>query len=241
MTMGLLLVAFDYSTAAADEFHDWYDLEHVPERLRVPGFINAERWIGDDNPNLAVATYDLENHGVLYTPPYLAVGGANGANRLSGNAITEALVFGHEAGLHACKHAKGARAEAAAKAHESAAAQTGENPAALIVDLQALMDRHAGPLRNEAGLATGLEKLDALRARLSAGPPADAGGYDMRRLDWFDARTMFLVAETVMRAALGRRESRGAHVREDFPETSDAFAYNQSVRLKDGAVCVERV
>lgn len=79
MAKGLLFASFDFSTAHADEFHDWYDLEHVPERLRVPGFINAERWIGDDNPDIAVATYDLENHGVLYTPPYLAVGGANGS------------------------------------------------------------------------------------------------------------------------------------------------------------------
>jgi hypothetical protein len=79
MAKGLLFASFDFSTARADEFHDWYDLEHVPERLRVPGFINAERWIGDENPNIAVATYDLESHGVLYTPPYLAVGGANGS------------------------------------------------------------------------------------------------------------------------------------------------------------------
>ena len=79
MAKGLLFASFDFSTAHADEFHDWYDLEHVPERLRVPGFINAERWIGDENPKIAIATYDMESHGVLYTPPYLAVGGANGS------------------------------------------------------------------------------------------------------------------------------------------------------------------
>jgi len=79
MAKGLLFASFDFSTAHADEFHDWYDLEHVPERLRVPGFLNAERWIGDENPNIAVATYDLESHGTLYTPPYLAIGGANGS------------------------------------------------------------------------------------------------------------------------------------------------------------------
>ena len=76
MAKGLLFASFDFSTAHADEFHDWYDLEHVPERLRCPGFLNAERWIGDDNPNFAVATYDLETHGALSTPEYLAVGGA---------------------------------------------------------------------------------------------------------------------------------------------------------------------
>ena len=77
MAKGLLFASFDFSAAYADEFHDWYDLEHVPERLRVPGFINAERWIGDENKTFAVATYDLESHGVLSSPPYLAVGYGN--------------------------------------------------------------------------------------------------------------------------------------------------------------------
>ena len=48
MTKGILLVAFDLTNAHEDEFHDWYDLEHIPERLRVPGFLNAERWIAED-------------------------------------------------------------------------------------------------------------------------------------------------------------------------------------------------
>ena len=77
MAKGLLFASFDFSPTHADEFHDWYDLEHIPERLRVPGFINAERWIGDENPNVTVATYDLETPGVLKSAPYLAIGGAN--------------------------------------------------------------------------------------------------------------------------------------------------------------------
>lgn len=77
MANGLLFACFDFAGAHDDEFHDWYDLEHVPERLRVPGFLNAERWIGDDNPNIAVATYDLESPGVLHSPPYNAIGGDN--------------------------------------------------------------------------------------------------------------------------------------------------------------------
>src|ERR1700733_14320640 len=72
MAKGLLFMAFDFSTAHADEFHDWYDLEHIPERMRVPGFLNAERWIDDDNPTIHVATYDLESPDVLSSPPYLA-------------------------------------------------------------------------------------------------------------------------------------------------------------------------
>jgi hypothetical protein len=77
MSKGLLFASFDYSPAQEDEFNDWYDLEHVPERLRVPGFLNAQRWIGDENPKFAVATYDLETHAVLNSPAYRAVGGNN--------------------------------------------------------------------------------------------------------------------------------------------------------------------
>ena len=77
MAKGLLFASFDFSTAHADEFHDWYDLEHIPERLRVPGFINAERWISDENPNVAVATYDLDSPAVLQSAPYQAIGYGN--------------------------------------------------------------------------------------------------------------------------------------------------------------------
>jgi hypothetical protein len=79
MTNGILIAAMDFSAAPEDEFHDWYDLEHIPERLRVPGFLNADRWIGTENPKISVATYDLDNVGVLHSSPYLAVGGENGS------------------------------------------------------------------------------------------------------------------------------------------------------------------
>ena len=73
MAKGLLLAAFDYTNAHADEFHDWYDLEHVPERRRVPGFGLCERWIGVANPKHAVATYDLDSPAVLASAPYKAI------------------------------------------------------------------------------------------------------------------------------------------------------------------------
>jgi hypothetical protein len=79
MAKGVLIAAMDFSAAPEDEFHDWYDLEHIPERLRVPGFLNGERWIGATDPKISVATYDLDDVGVLKSPPYLAVGGENGS------------------------------------------------------------------------------------------------------------------------------------------------------------------
>jgi hypothetical protein len=77
MAKGILIAVMDFAAAPEDEFHDWYDLEHVPERLRVPGFLNADRWIGIAEPKVSVATYDLDSVGILHSPPYLAVGGDN--------------------------------------------------------------------------------------------------------------------------------------------------------------------
>jgi hypothetical protein len=77
MAKGILIAAMDFAGVAQDEFHDWYDLEHIPERRRVPGFLGAERWIGVAEPTLSLATYDLENVGVLASAPYLAVAHAN--------------------------------------------------------------------------------------------------------------------------------------------------------------------
>ena len=74
---GLLVAGFNYANAAEDDFNAWYDTEHVPERERTPGFINAQRWLGADNPKISIATYDLESLDVLQSPAYRAIGGAN--------------------------------------------------------------------------------------------------------------------------------------------------------------------
>jgi hypothetical protein len=73
MAKGLLIAAFDYSNAHEDEFHDWYDLEHVPERQAIPGFGACERWISEDTPNVAIATYDLDSIEVMRSDAYCAI------------------------------------------------------------------------------------------------------------------------------------------------------------------------
>ena len=93
MARGMLIAAFDFSKAQADEFHDWYDLEHIPERERVPGFRVCARWIGTENPKHAVATYDLDSLDVLASPAYRAIAHENlsvWSKRMS--AICERLI-----------------------------------------------------------------------------------------------------------------------------------------------------
>ena len=77
MAKGILIAAMNIGGAAEDEFHDWYDTEHLPERQRVPGFLLCQRWIGAQDPKISVATYDLDTVGVLQSPGYRAIGGEN--------------------------------------------------------------------------------------------------------------------------------------------------------------------
>ena len=74
MANGVLIAAMHRAQVPPDEFHDWYDTEHLPERQRVPGFLVCERWIGDEDGKVSVATYDLEDLAVLKGPAYCAIG-----------------------------------------------------------------------------------------------------------------------------------------------------------------------
>ena len=77
MAMGLLVAGFDFSPVHADEFNDWYDTEHIPEREAVPGFGRIERWLGADNPRISIATYDLDTPAVLRSEAYRKIAGEN--------------------------------------------------------------------------------------------------------------------------------------------------------------------
>jgi succinate dehydrogenase / fumarate reductase flavoprotein subunit len=175
-----------------------------------------------------------------------AVGGANGANRLSGNAITEALVFGRRAGRTAAERV--ARVRTAPKAEGRGALaligadarDDGPNTAAMIQTLQATMADDVGPLRTEAKLKRALETVDRLSCELGERPAGTNAAFDLRRLEWFDLRNMLLVARVVAAAALRRTESRGAHQREDFPEMRPEWRVNQVVRLKGERLDVSR-
>jgi succinate dehydrogenase/fumarate reductase flavoprotein subunit len=167
-----------------------------------------------------------------------AVGAANGANRLSGNAISEALVFGRRAGERAAALAASSAMPTVNAAEGSVAAKREINPAAQIVQLQALINEHVGPLRTRAGLERALEHIMGLEAECGGiGKPS--GAFDAQWLDLHDLASMRLVAECITRAALARTESRGAHQRADFAETSAAWQRHQRIRLAERGLSVE--
>jgi succinate dehydrogenase/fumarate reductase flavoprotein subunit len=174
-----------------------------------------------------------------------AVGGANGANRLSGNAITEALVFGERAGFFAAKAAmdtdvdwspayvQRARAEfSELRRHK----EKGLGPAALQNSIQDLMWENAGPFRSGKNLEGALSALHGFHDQLQdlAIAPGDIFNLDLQ--DWYELKAMLRSSEAVVMGALNRAESRGAHQRLDFPQTIAEFERNQLLSLEDGTM-----
>ena len=172
-----------------------------------------------------------------------AVGGANGANRLSGNAITEALVFGECAGRAAAATA-GSASGWSARAAEPAVerlrsslrgrADSGAPANVLERRLQDIMWEDAGSFRTGDRLQRALDGIHEIRESPVAVRPAEAYNLDLQ--DRLELRAMLTTAEAVVRAALGRTESRGAHQRLDFPDGDPEFVRNQAVELRGDEV-----
>ncbi|MCN9243025.1 fumarate reductase/succinate dehydrogenase flavoprotein subunit [Streptomyces sp. RY43-2] len=181
-------------------------------------------------------------------------GGMHGSNRLGGNSLSDLLVFGRRAGLHAAHYAAGTAgrprvddaqvATAAAEALRPFSAEgpaTGEgqthppeNPYALHQELQQTMNDLVGIIRRESEMEQALKKLAELRARARR---AGIEGHRQFNPGWhlaLDLRNMLLVSECVARAALERTESRGGHTREDFPTMNRTWrCVNLLCRLTD--------
>ena len=178
-----------------------------------------------------------------------ATGGANGANRLSGNAIPEALVFGERAGAFAALAAAGRshgwrrHSGAIAVEHIRGLADGrpgGAAPAVLLDEVRELMWRDVGPFRDAAGLARAAARLAELRAALPYVAIVPGRACNPTLADWFELRGSLVAAEAVTVAALAREESRGAHQREDFPDSDPALARSQHVHMNgDGTLAAE--
>jgi succinate dehydrogenase/fumarate reductase flavoprotein subunit len=151
------------------------------------------------------------------------VGGVHGANRHGGNALTDITVFGARAGAKAVEYTREQsvevieplaeseikRYEAIMRVNESAV-----SPGEVMSSLRELMWERAGPVRNEDELRGALSELSALKER-AAGMSAPTG---REMLVALEVSMALDVAEMIIRSALERKESRGAHFREDYPE-----------------------
>jgi succinate dehydrogenase / fumarate reductase flavoprotein subunit/fumarate reductase (CoM/CoB) subunit A len=174
-----------------------------------------------------------------------AVGGSNGANRLSGNAITEALVFGERAGSAAAEASKELGSQWDERLANEAIEQMndfrfrsdrqGAPPIALQTELQRLMWEKVGPFRMGEKLAAALARIEEMETEdlfhLHSSADRD---FNLDLQERFELRAMLTAAKAVARAALERAESRGAHQREDFPIADSRFLKNQVLELRNG-------
>jgi succinate dehydrogenase/fumarate reductase flavoprotein subunit len=179
----------------------------------------------------------------LYAAGELA-GGANGANRLSGNALPEAVVFGERAGEKAAQFAARAKSvkweDKAAKPHidllrqiRSRSKGDGPSPARLMGELKALMWEKVGAFRNASGLGQARDRIRTMRGSDLDGLTVSAQPtYNTSLIEWLELRNGLLAAEAVASAALARQESRGAHQRDDFPKADDRYLANQQLSLQ---------
>jgi succinate dehydrogenase/fumarate reductase flavoprotein subunit len=175
-----------------------------------------------------------------------AIGGANGANRLSGNAITESFVFGARAGHHAARKAKARPMPSLDMTGEaidflrSAEQRDAPNVAATIVALQSLMADYVGPFRTQDKLRVAIDRLAEMTRNLGDRPLiSSSDSFDPVLIDWLDLRSMLLVAQAVALPALSRTESRGAHQREDHLGLDDAWQLNQIVAMTNGGLRIK--
>jgi succinate dehydrogenase / fumarate reductase flavoprotein subunit len=179
--------------------------------------------------------------------------GINGANRLGGNSLSDLIVFGKRAGEFAAAKARQRApvtvSDAAVDEAMRAALRPfehgsgGVNPYKVQHDLQTAMQSLVGIVRTETEMQEALVRLAELRAR------AELAGIDGHReynSGWhtcLDLRNLLDVSEAIARSAIERKESRGGHFREDYPDKAAEFAQcNIAVqRAADGSMQVRRV
>jgi succinate dehydrogenase / fumarate reductase flavoprotein subunit len=159
--------------------------------------------------------------------------GINGANRLGGNSLSDLLVFGKRAGEFAAQFAKENQLgdingneieDVAREALRPFERSKGENPYTLQRDLQETMQDNVGIVRNEAEMTSQLEYLRKFWERASHVGVSGNREFNPGWHTALDLRNLLTVSEAVTRAALERKESRGAQFREDYPEKDAKFA-----------------
>jgi len=214
-------------------------VDHELRRVKYRHLTKTMRRLGKDFGNDAVIVRPVAHHsmgGIVVNESMEsevkglfaageAMGGTHGANRLSGNALAECVVSGALSGAAAARFAAEnemprdpSDAEVVATLPSPKFQEEGQDAASLRRNLKKLMWEQSGILRTGEGLEYALEELRRMRECLDRGNlrrPA-------RQIQYYDLKSMLVAAEAVVRSALVREESRGAHYREDFPDQDDA-------------------
>ena len=168
----------------------------------------------------------------FYAVGEVACVSVHGANRLGGNSLLDLVVFGRAAGIHIEEVMRQGvsyrdpseddvdRALATVRRWDESA--SGEGVAALKRELQNLMQVNFGVFRTEQNMRDSIAKLADLRARIGAAHLADKSRvFNTARLEALELDNLLEVAEATAIVAEGRRESRGAHARDDYEDRDD--------------------
>lgn len=177
--------------------------------------------------------------------------GLHGANRLGGNSLSDLLVFGKRAGEHAAKFAKdnsrGMLPQDQIAHHANRVVRffenpAGENPFQVQSDLQEMMQDLAGIVRKESEMQRALKELQLLRERAEKVKVTGNREFNPGWHTALDLDNLLTVSEAVVLAALERKESRGAHFREDYPDKDEKSGKFNLVIVKgqDGNMVVRR-
>jgi succinate dehydrogenase/fumarate reductase flavoprotein subunit len=178
-----------------------------------------------------------------------AQGGVMGGNRLGSTSLTEIFVFGRRAGRAAASEAAGrelADERTAREPLDRLASLFGSNgserPIELKRGLQSLMWRKVGPLRNHTELSQALEEIAGARKRAQDLRVSGAGPWNTEAVDAIELSHMLAAAEAIAASAIERKESRGAHVRSEFPERDDERpVQNMVVEMRNRGCAVRSV
>ncbi|MEQ8425620.1 MAG: FAD-binding protein, partial [Cyclobacteriaceae bacterium] len=175
--------------------------------------------------------------------------GLHGANRLGGNSLSDLLVFGKRAGEYAANYAKEIgevkiddnEVERIAKTALSPfdRGPSGENPFEIQNQLQDMMQDQVGIVRNENDLASSIEKLNEFERRAANAGCNGNRGYNPGWHTALELNHMITVAKAIAISAKERKESRGGHFREDFPEKSSEYAKANVTLKKDSSGSIE--
>jgi succinate dehydrogenase / fumarate reductase flavoprotein subunit len=183
----------------------------------------------------------------LYAAGECACVSVHGANRLGTNSLLDLVVFGKYAGLKAAEYANQAEFETLPGDVESAARSQfdalrngsgKENAFDLSTEMKKVMFDEVGIYRSEKGMQTAIQKIQEWKARYKQVKVSDAGRiFNTELLNAWELGNMLDIAEVVAECALNRKESRGGHSREDFPNRDDQNWLKHTLAWKkDGKV-----